>query len=313
MSRFVSPRVYNTIAAFASCLAATLIASTPAHAKLNIVATTQDPAAIANAIGGDRVSVTALCKGRQDPHFLDAKPSFMLAINHADLVMAIGLEFEIGWLPALLTGARNPAVAPGSPGFLDLSSLIVPLDVSSGADRSLGDVHPLGNPHYWLDPENGRAMAKGIASRLTALDPSGAATYAANLKTFETTLDAKEQRWSAAMAPLAGTPIVTFHKSWPYFAKRYQLNVVDFVEPKAGSQPTAQHTVAVIQTVLQKNVKVILMENYYDRRSPDQIAEHSKAKVVFVPAMVAGDDKIVTYFDLFDAIVAGVSTAAAGG
>lgn len=289
------------------------LAALPAAAKLTVITTTQDPAAITRAIGGDRVDVTALCKGFQDPHFLDAKPSYMLAINHADLVEAIGLDFEIGWLPPLLNGARNPKVLPGNPGFLDLSTFVKPLDVVAVADRAGGDVHPKGNPHYWLDPENGRAMARGIAARLSELDPDGKATFAANLKTFEATLDAKEAAWSAAMAPLAGQSIVTFHKSWPYFAARYKLDVTAFVEPKPGIQPTAGHTVEVIKTVMAKNVKVILMENFYDRRSPDQIAEHTKAKVVFVPSMVAGDDKVVTYFDLFDTIVGAVAKAAAGG
>lgn len=287
------------------------LAAAPALAAVNVVTTTQDPGAIASAIGGARVAVTSLCKGYQDPHFLDPKPSFMLAVNKADLVLAIGLELEVGWLPPLLTGARNPRVMPGSAGFLDLSTLITPLDVARAADRAEGDVHPSGNPHYWLDPENGRAMARGIAARLTQLDPAGAAEYAANLKRFEATLDAKEAEWAKAMAPLAGKPIVTFHKSWPYFAARYQLPVVAYVEPKPGVPPTAQHTVEVIQTVMQKGVSVILMESFYDKRSAEQIAAHSKAKVVAVPSMVAGDERVKTYFDLLDVIVGAVSKAGA--
>lgn len=289
-------------------LAALLLAS-PAFAKLNVVTTTQDPAAITRAIGGDRVEVTALCKGYQNPHFLDAKPSYLLAINKADLVESIGLDFEIGWLPPLLNGARNPKVLVGTAGHLDLSQLIRPLEVAH-ADRSMGDVHPMGNPHYWLDPENGRLMARGIAARLSALDADGAATYAANLKAFEKTLDAKEASWAKAMAPLAGKPVITFHKSWPYFAARYQLDVVGYIEPKPGIQPTAQHTVEIITLARARNVQVILMENFYDRRSPDQVAAHSDAKVVFVPSMVGGDEKVQSYFDLFDAIVAGIATAA---
>jgi zinc/manganese transport system substrate-binding protein len=295
--------------ATALAAALTLLAAAPAAAKLSVVTTTQDPAAIARAIGGDRIDVVALAKGYQDPHFLDPKPSYMLAINKADLVISIGLDFEIAWLPPLLTSARNPRVLPGSPGNLDLSTLIKPLDVLSSADRAGGDVHARGNPHYWLDPENGRAMARGIAARLVELDPEGSAVYAANLKTFEATLDAKMQGWAKAMAPFAGKPIVTFHKSWPYFAQRYQLEIVAFVEPKPGIQPTAQHTVNVIQTVLRKDVKIILMENFYDHRSPDQIAKHSKAKVVMVPSMVGGEESVKTYFDLFDRIVDGIVKA----
>ena len=285
--------------------------ASPAFAKLNVVTTTQDPAAITRAIGGDRVEVTALCKGFQDPHFLDAKPSFMLALNKADLVEAIGLELEIGWLPPLLNGARNAKVTPGNPGYLDLSTLIKPLDVTGSGDRAGGDVHPFGNPHYWLDPENGRFMARGIAARLSSLDPEGAPTYAANLKTFEARLDVKSAEWTKAMAPLADQPIITFHKSWTYFTNRYHLNVVAFVEPKPGSQPTAQHTIEVINAARAQKVKVLLVDNYYDRRSPDQVAEHSGAKVVFVPSMVAGTEKVVSYFDLFDVVVAAVAAAGA--
>lgn len=288
-----------------------LFAAAPAWAKLNVVATTQDPAAIASAIGGERVAVTPLCKGHQDPHYLDAKPSFMLAINKADLVLAIGLDLEVAWLPPLLTGARNPKVLPGNPGYLDLSTLVVPLEVGGSADRAEGDVHPRGNPHYWLDPENGRALARGIAARLTQLDPEGATTFAANLKAFEATLDARSVQWAKAMAPLAGKPIIAFHKSWPYFAARYQLPIAGYVEPKPGVPPTAQHTVQVIQLALQQDVRVILMENFYDKRPAQQVANHSKAKVVAVPIMVAGDDRAKTYFDLLDVIVAEVSRAAA--
>ena len=281
----------------------------PALAKLNVVTTTQDSAAITRAIGGDRVAVTSLCQGFQDPHFLDAKPSFMIQINKADLVEDIGLELEIGYLPSLINGARNPKVQPGTPGFLDLSQFIKPLEVVPLADRGEGDIHPNGNPHYWVDPENGRLLARGIAARLTELDPKGKDDYAKNLATFEKTLDEKEAVWAKKMEPLAGQPIVTFHKSWTYFAQRYKLDIVAFVEPKPGIQPTAQHTIEVIKVVAAKKVKVILMENFYDRRSPDQIAAHSSAKVAFVPNSVGGDDKVKTYFDLFDTIIDGITKA----
>ena len=282
----------------------------PAFAKLNIVTTTQDPAAITRAIGGDRVSVTALCKGFQDPHFLDAKPSYMLQINKADLVEDIGLELEVGYLPSLITGARNGKVQPGTPGFLDLSQFVKPLEIVPLADRGEGDVHVNGNPHYWLDPENGRAIARGVAVRLTEIDGAGKDTYAANLATFEKTLDVKEAEWAKRMAPFAGQPFVTFHKSWSYFAKRYNIDIVAFVEPKPGIQPTAQHTVEVIKTVAAKKAKVILMENFYDRRSPDQIAAHTSARVAFVPNSVGGDESVKTYFDLFDTIISGIEKAA---
>ena len=282
-----------------------------AQAKVRIVSTTQDPAALARAVGGDRVSVLALAKGYQDPHFLDAKPSFMVELNRADLVLAIGLELEIGYLPSLLTGARNPKIRPGQPGFLDLSTAVTPLDVNPTADRSQGDVHPTGNPHYWLDPENGRRMAKAIAERLAALDPEGREAYAANLAAFERTLDEKAPVWAQRLAPLKGKPIVTFHASWTYFAKAYDLRVVEYVEPKPGIPPSANHTVDVIKRMKADGAKVILVENFYDTRVPKLIAgKVDGATVVTVPNSVGGEDSIKSYFDLFDRLTTALAAAA---
>src|SRR4051812_25942961 len=181
-------------------LAAAALFAAPARAKLNVVTTTQDPAAIIRAIGGDRVNVKALCKGYQDPHFLDAKPTFMVDLNRADLFEVIGLDLEIGYSPSLIAGAHNEKIAVGQPGYLDLSQGITPLELVPIADRAQGDIHPNGNPHYWLDPENGRLMARSIAARLSQIDPEGKATYDANLAAFEKQLTAKESEWSAKMA-----------------------------------------------------------------------------------------------------------------
>jgi zinc/manganese transport system substrate-binding protein len=296
-----------TLFAAAACLAA------PASAKVNVVTTTQDPAALTRAIGGDRVNVIkALCKGYQDPHFLDAKPTFMVDLNRADLFVVIGLELEIGYAPPLIAGSHNEAIAQGQPGFLDLSQFIHPLEVVPVADRGQGDIHPNGNPHYWLDPENGRLMARGIAAKLTELDPEGRATYARNLAAFEQELTAKEADWAARMKPLAGQPFITFHKSWTYFAKRYNLDEAGTVEPKPGIPPTAQHTLEVIKIVRERNVKIMLIENFYDRRMPDLIASKTNAKVVRVPNSVGGEESVKTYFDLFDRIVGSIETALRG-
>ena len=289
-----------------------VFAPTMAHAaKLRVVTTTQDPAALTRAIGGDRVSVTPLAKGYQDPHFLDAKPSFMLELNRADLVECIGLELEIGYLPSLLTGARNPKILPGQPGYLDLSTAITPLDVRANADRAQGDIHPQGNPHYWLDPENGRKMARAIAQRLTELDSAGKDVYAANLATFEKELDARVIVWAERLAPLKDKPIVTFHASWAYFEKAYGLRVVEFVEPKPGIPPSANHTVAVIEKMKSSGAKILLVENFYDARVPKLVAgKVGGAKVVQVPNSVGGDDAVKTYFDLFDKITLALAGAA---
>lgn len=281
-----------------------------AEAKLKVVTTTQDPAALTEAIGGDRVSVTALCKGYQDPHFLDAKPSFMVDLNRADLVESIGLELEVGYLPSLLAGARNNKLAPGQPGNLDLSQFITPLEVVAVADRGQGDIHPGGNPHYWLDPENARLMARGIAQRLSQLDPEGAATFQANLASFEAQLTAKEAEWAASLAPLSGKAIVTYHASWTYFAARYGLKVAAFVEPKPGIPPTPAHTLELMSLIPAQGVPLILMESFYDRRVPDVIAEKTGVRVVSVPNSVNGDEGVDTYFKLMDRIVSDIVKAA---
>lgn len=285
-----------------------------AHAKLRVVTTTQDPAALTRAIGGERVSVVSLAKGDQDPHFLDAKPSYIMELNKADLVASIGLDMEIGYLPALLTGARNPGILPGQPGHLDLSTVITPMDVKPTADRSQGDVHPSGNPHYWLAPENGRLMARAIAARLAQLDPDGKDAYAANLAAFERELDAKKEEWAVKLAPLRGKPIVTFHASWTYFVNAYGIEVIAYVEPKPGIPPTARHSVDVIRAMEARGAKIILMEVFYDARAASLITRKVPgAKVVRVANSVGGVDGVKTYIDLIDHVVSKLAAAAAGG
>lgn len=281
-------------------------------ARLEVVSTTQDPAAIARAVGGDRVRVTALAKGYQDPHFLDAKPSYILEISRADLVLSVGLDMEVGYLPSLLTGARNPKVLPGAPGHLDLSTLIEPMEVMPNADRSQGDVHPQGNPHYWLDPENGRLMARGIAAKLTELDPAGKETYAKNLATFEKDLDAKMAEWTRRMEPWKGKPVVTFHKSWSYFAGRFGLEVIGFVEPKPGIPPSPRHTLDLIRTMRAKEAGLVMYESFYDGTVPKLLGEKTEARVVALPNSVGGDERVKTYFDLFDVIVGEITKGKKG-
>jgi zinc/manganese transport system substrate-binding protein len=295
---------------FSLLAVAAWLAAAPALAKLNVVTTTQDPAAITRAVGGDRVNVKALCKGLQDPHFLDAKPTFMVDLNRADLFEVIGLDLEVGYAPALIAGAHNEKIGVGQPGYLDLSQAITPLEVVPIADRGQGDIHPNGNPHYWLDPENGRLMARAIAARLSQLDPDGKKTYEANLAAFEKSLTAKEAEWAAKMAPLAGKSIITYHRSWTYFISRYKLQVADFVEPKPGIPPVPAHTLDLMKLVQSKGIKLILMEGFYDRRFPELIASKTQAKLVVVPNSVGGVEQAKTYFDLFDVIIDAISAAA---
>lgn len=278
--------------------------------KLQIVTTTPDPGSLAEAIGGNRVRVTSLAKGYQDPHFLEAKPSYMLALNKADLVIYIGLDLEIAYLPSLLQGARNAKIQTGKVGHLDLSSSITSMGGTGGVvDRSRGDLHPKGNPHYWLDPENARAMARAIAARLIEIDPDGKETYETNLAAFEKKLDSKEAEWKQRMAPLANMPIITYHTSWDYFVGRYQIDVVGHIEPKPGVPPSPAHTLELIKTARAKNASVILMETFYDERVPELVASKSNARVVSVPNSVGGDEESGDYFALMDHITKSLISA----
>jgi zinc/manganese transport system substrate-binding protein len=275
--------------------------SARAEARLRVVTTLEDLAAITRSVGGERVEAFSLAKGYQDPHFVDAKPSFVLQLSRADLLIVAGLELEVGYLPPLLDQSRNAKLQPGNPGFLDASVGCEILGQPTRAvTRAMGDVHPYGNPHYWTDPENGRVIARAVAAKLSALDPEGTAVYAKNLAAFEARLDAKLQEWAAWMKPYVGTQVVTFHDSWPNFAHRFGLEIIGHVEPKPGIPPSPSHTLATINLIREQRVPVILVEPYFDTKTPKSIAERTGAKVVTLYPSVGGTDGIEDYFDLFD-------------
>jgi zinc/manganese transport system substrate-binding protein len=278
-----------------------VLAAAPALATVRIVTSLQDFASLAGAVGGQRVEVFSLAKGYQDPHFVEPKPSFILKLSRADLLIVAGLELEIGYLPPLIDQSRNEKIRQGGPGYLDASVGCEILERPTGVvTRAMGDVHPFGNPHFWLDPENGRIIARAIAARLAKLDPRGAAEYAANLATFETRLTEGEKRWEAALAPYAGTELVTYHNSWPNFLKRFRLVAAGYVEPKPGVPPSPAHTIELIDMMRAKKVPVILMEPYFDRKTPAQVAEKTGATLlVFIPS-VGGVPETRDYFSLFD-------------
>ena len=277
-----------------------LVAS-PALATVHVVTSIQDFASIADSVGGKRVDTFALSRGYQDPHFVEAKPSFVLKLSHADLLIVAGLELEIGYLPPLLDQSRNDKIRPGTPGYLDASTGCDILErPTQTVTRAMGDVHPFGNPHYWLDPNNGRVIARAIAAKLSELDPSGAAEYKANLAAFETKLAAAEQRWDGMLSPYAGTEVVTYHNSWPNFLKRFKLVAAAYIEPKPGVPPSPAHTIEVINTIRDKKVPVILMEPYFDQKTPQSIAEKTGAKLLtFIPS-VGGVPAAKDYIALFD-------------
>ncbi len=285
------------IAAFASAL----LAAAPASAALNIVTATQDLASIAQEVGGDKIKVTPLAKGYQDPHFVEAKPSFVLILNKADLLIVVGRDLEIGWLPPLITQSRNAKIQVGANGYLDPSHSAKILEMPTGAvTRAMGDVHPLGNPHYWLDPENGRRIAKAIRDKLSEMDGPNTAYYAQREADFGRRLTEAEQRWKAQMSPYKGLKVVTYHRSWANFADAFGLDVIGYIEPKPGIPPTPQHTLDVINAMKAQNVKIVMVEPYFDLKTPNSIAANTGAKVLVIPPSVGGIPPATDYFKLFD-------------
>ncbi len=272
-----------------------------AASKLNVATATQDLAAITSEIGGDRVNVEAIAKGYQDPHFVEPKPSFLLKLMHADLLEVVGLELEIGWLPPLITQSRNGKIQVGANGYMDLSRYCQILEIPQGQiTRAMGDVHPLGNPHYWLDPENGRRMAKAIQQRLSEVRPNDAAYFAQNYAGFDSRLSEAEKRWEARMAPYRGRKIVTYHRSWPNFCERFGLNVIDYVEPRPGIPPTPSHTLELINHMKSENVHLILVEPYFDLRTPNSVARAVGGEALVLLPSVGGVKEVTSYFQLFD-------------
>jgi len=240
------------------------LAAGPCQAALRVVATTEDLAALTREVGGDKVTVVGLARGYQDPHFVDPKPSFILEVSRADLLIVVGRELEIGWLPPLITSSRNAKIQVGGNGYLDASANVKILEIPTGQiTRAMGDVHPQGNPHYWLDPANGRRIAQTIKDKLSQLSPADRAYFDQRYADFDKRLAAAESRWDAAMAPYKGTKVVTYHRSWPNFMERFGLNVMGYVEPKPGIPPTTSHTVDLIDEMKKGAIKIIVVEPYF--------------------------------------------------
>jgi zinc/manganese transport system substrate-binding protein len=269
--------------------------------KLNVITATTDLAALTQEVGGDHVNVESMAKGYQDPHFVEAKPSFLLKLRNADLLITVGLQLEIGWLPPLIAQSGNGRIQVSAPGYLDASQFSEILDIPSGqVTRAMGDVHPLGNPHYWLDPDNGRRIAKGIAGKLGEMDPPGAAYFQQRFQDFDKRLSAAEQKWDAEMKPFRGRKVVTYHNSFPNFAKHFGLNVIGYVEPRPGIPPTPSHTIELIGLMTRENCKAILVEPYFDLKTPKSIAAQTGATVVQYLPSVGGEPEVTNYFKLFD-------------
>lgn len=276
-------------------------ANPPAVAPLKVITTTEDLASLVREVGGDKVAVDSLAKGYQDPHFVEPKPSFIIKLHDADLLVAIGRELEIGWLPPLLTQSRNTKIQPGNPGYLDASTGTRILELPTGQiTRAMGDVHPQGNPHYWLDPDNGRIIARAIAASLGRIAPVDQAYFDQRYADFDRRLAEAQKRWAAAMAPYKGTKVVTYHRSWPNFTDRFGLDVIGYVEPKPGIPPSPSHTLELMSEMKRQQVKVILVEPYFDLKTPEAIARDVGGRILVLSPSVGGVKTATGYIALFD-------------
>jgi zinc/manganese transport system substrate-binding protein len=290
--------------AIIAALSLLVVGAGRAEAKVHVVTTIETFADLARRVGGDRVEVKALSHGYMDPHFVEPKPSLVIDLNRADLLVHVGLELEIGWLPPLVLGSRNDKLGIGQPGNLDASTQIPVLDVPmTKVDRSMGDIHPQGNPHYWVAPDNALIVAREIATRLEQIDGAGAATYRANLKRFEDEVAKRRVEWEKRAAPVRGTKIVTYHKSWSYVSKWLGMQEVGYVEPKPGIPAPPSHIASLIAFMRREGVKVILMESFYPRNTVDLVAQKAGARTLVMPSDVGATPEIKDYFALVDAVV----------
>ncbi len=273
-------------------------------AKVKVVGTLPVFASIAREVGGERVDTTSLARPNQDPHFLDAKPTFVVQLNQADLLLHGGLELEIGWLPPILVQARNPKINANTPGNVDLSQGLTILDIPQGkVDRSMGDVHPLGNPHVWFDPNNIKIMAANISKHLSEIDPAGRDAYADHLRIFLDTLNQKIKTWEKESVSFKGKKVITYHKSLGYLTSWTGFEVAATVEPKPGIPPSSKHVDDLLDKISQFQVKAILMESFYPKKVPEYISEKAHIPLVEIPSDV-GDEGTKDYFELMDLLIA---------
>ena len=298
----------NLLAVAAAVL---LCAAVPLQAKdkLRVVTSLPDLKSIAEIVGGEKVDVFAIATGFQNPHFVDPKPSYILKLAKADLFATVGLDLETGWVPPLLNSARNAKILKGGPGYVDASANVPLLQVPASVNRGEGDIHIYGNPRYWLDPANGKIIAHNIYAALIRLSPEDQAYFEANLKKFNSQIDAKLNAWMMTMQPFKGRKIIAYHNEWPYFEQRFGLQIVDFLEPKPGLPPTPSQLAKVIAEMKRDGMKIIITSPYFTAESAELVARNAGGKVVTLATSVGADPSIKTYFDLFDYNVAKMAEA----
>jgi len=268
--------------------------------KIKIVTTTTDMKSIAEFVGGDKVSVSAIATGYQNPHFVDPKPSYIISLTKADLFITVGLDLETGWSPQLLSSSRNTKIQKGADGYIDASAGVSLLQVPSAANRAEGDIHIYGNPHYWLDPLNGKIIAKNIVVGLEKVDPANKTFYEGKLQEFNKKIDDKLKEWQTKMTSYKGSKIIAYHNEWVYFETRFGLKIVDFMEPKPGIPPTPSQLVKVIKEVKDNKIKVIISSPYFTTSSSDVVAKQTGVKTLTMATSVGAFDTIKDYFGLFD-------------
>jgi zinc/manganese transport system substrate-binding protein len=275
-----------------------------ALATINVVTTTQDIASIVKEVGGDLVNIKTIVRGYQDPHVIEAKPSFMLKVNRADLLVYQGLDLEVGWLPMLIQGGRNKKVMPGQLGHLDISQAISPLEVPVGQlDRSMGDVHPQGNPHYHLNPENGLLMADTISNRLARLDTANADAYKTNLEKFSKRLEEKIREWKTRMEIFQSLKVITYHATWNYLLDYFAIESIGTIENRPGIPPSGKHISELVSVMKQKNARVILQANFFEKEYSELLAGKTQGVVTVLPAYVGGVEDAGDYIALFDILI----------
>jgi zinc/manganese transport system substrate-binding protein len=278
-----------------------VVAAVPSAAQLRVVTTTTDLASIAQAVGGSRVTVRSLALGTQDPHFVEPKPSFVLELRRADVYAQVGLELEVGWAPLLLDQARNSKIHRGGSGYLDVSTVAEVLDVpTTRVTRAEGDIHPYGNPHYWLDPRNGKRIAAAFAERFAQLDPGGRTEYERNRATFDARVDSAIAAWQAAVAPARGSAVVAYHTSWKYLLLWAGLEIVGYVEPKPGIPPGPAHLADLIERMRAASVQAVIIDPFYNASVPRSVAERAGAQLLELPSSVGGAEQAHDYIALID-------------
>lgn len=277
-----------------------IIFANHSFAAIRVVTTTQDTKSITEIIGGNKVTVFAIATGYQNPHFVDPKPSYIIKLSSADMYVTLGLDLEAGWSPSLLTSSRNVKIQRGADGYVDASVGVSLLQVPSSINRAEGDIHIYGNPHYWLDPLNGKIIARNICNGLEKVSPENKNLFEANLRAFDQQIDARLKTWSAAMAAYKGTKVIAYHNEWVYFETRFGLHIVDFLEPKPGIPPTPSQLVKIIREVKANNIKVIITSPYFTTTSSDVVSRQTGAKTLVLATSVGAFDSIKNYYDLFD-------------